>query len=325
MTAAPLRNNTRTASGWLKPVIGLGFYAYHLAVHHFTPQGGRRRMCSCRAPHSAQGNFVVARWSLLSLHHPLRAFEEICMLDHLSGGSVEMGIGRGSLPIKLGHFGIDADDVPERYLEASEILMAAMKGGTLFYRGHHFPLDNVPLALMPRQGPYPPTWIATNRTEAARWATTHGANIASVGPAAFVREITEPYRAVEGCNTGTGTGTASKPSFVGLLRMIVVGQSASHAYSLAAPAFGRWLRNFRYLYDLNSIQVSSNLPRTFDAAVESELCVAGTAAFIRRTPLDQLQEAAANPNRVSVIALGQAILKGDLFSTAAFRNHQRFF
>ncbi|MFT0175051.1 LLM class flavin-dependent oxidoreductase, partial [Paraburkholderia mimosarum] len=118
----------------------LGFYAYHLAVHHFTPQGGRRRICSCRAPHSAQGNFVVARWSLLSLHHPLRAFEEICMLDHLSGGSVEMGIGRGSLPIKLGHFGIDADDVPERYLEASEILMAAMKGGTLFYRGHHFPL-----------------------------------------------------------------------------------------------------------------------------------------------------------------------------------------
>ncbi|MGF6961227.1 hypothetical protein QFZ97_007183 [Paraburkholderia youngii] len=65
---------------------------------------------------------------LLSLNHPLRAFEEICMLDHLSGGRVEMGMGRGCLPLELSYFGIDADTVPARYLEASEILMEAMRG-----------------------------------------------------------------------------------------------------------------------------------------------------------------------------------------------------
>ncbi|WP_081772114.1 LLM class flavin-dependent oxidoreductase [Paraburkholderia nodosa] len=295
----------------------LGFYAYHLAEHHFTPHGrgpSPNLFLSSVAQRTRElrlGPLVM----LLSLHHPLRAFEEICMLDHLSGGRVEMGIGRGSLPLELGHFGIDADDVPERYLEACEILMAAMKGGTLFYQGHHFQLDNVPLALMPRQRPYPPTWIATNRTESARWAAANGANVASVGPATFVREITEAYRAVEGCNTGT----ASKPSFLGLLRMIVVGQSASHAYSLAAPAFERWLRNFRYLYDLNSIPVPSNLPLTFDAAVDSELCVVGTAAFVRRTLLDQLQEAGAN-YLLCQVAFGDLPLDTSLFTAMTIQS-----
>jgi alkanesulfonate monooxygenase SsuD/methylene tetrahydromethanopterin reductase-like flavin-dependent oxidoreductase (luciferase family) len=33
---------------------------------------------------------------LLNLYHPLRAFEEICMLDQLSGGRLDLGIGRGA-------------------------------------------------------------------------------------------------------------------------------------------------------------------------------------------------------------------------------------
>ncbi|MCX5545513.1 LLM class flavin-dependent oxidoreductase [Paraburkholderia sp. CNPSo 3076] len=270
----------------------LGFYAYHLAEHHCSPHGrspSPNLFLSSVAQRTGElrlGPLVM----LLSLHHPLRAFEEICMLDHLSGGRVEMGMGRGSLPIELGYFGIEADTVPERYLEASEILMESMRGGALSYQGHHFQLDNVPLALRPHQRPHPPIWVATNRPGSARWAAANGANIASMGPAPFVRKTTDAYRAEKGYSTGTD----GQPSFVGLLRMIVVGQSASHAYSLAAPAFERWLKNFKYLYDLNAIPLPPNLPLTLDAAVESELCVVGTAALVLRNLLDQLEEAGAN-------------------------------
>ncbi|WP_276326527.1 LLM class flavin-dependent oxidoreductase [Bradyrhizobium valentinum] len=84
---------------------------------------------------------------LLNLYHPLRAFEEICTLDHLSGGRLEVGIGRGSLPLELGYYGISADAAPSRYEEASEILISAMKGGMLSYQGQHFELNSVPLTV----------------------------------------------------------------------------------------------------------------------------------------------------------------------------------
>ncbi|MCA1444755.1 LLM class flavin-dependent oxidoreductase [Ensifer sp. IC4062] len=270
----------------------LGFYAYHLAEHHCSPHGrspSPNLFLSSVAQRTRQLRLGPLTM-LLSLSHPLRAFEEICMLDQLSGGRAEIGIGRGSLPIELGYFGIDADAVPGRYLEASEILMEAMKGGTLSYRGRHFELDNAPLTVKPHQRPHPPTWIATTRPEPARWAAANGANIACVGPASFVRKITDAFRSAEGHNADAN----HQASFLGLLRMIVVGQSANHAYALAAPAYERWLKNFKFLHDLNAIPVPKNLPLTFDAAIESELCVVGTAAFVRQALLDQLEEAGAN-------------------------------
>ncbi|MFS8116764.1 LLM class flavin-dependent oxidoreductase, partial [Rhizobium jaguaris] len=144
---------------------GLGFYAYHLAEHHCTPHG--------RGPSPNLFLSSVAqrtRWirigplvMLLPLYHPLRAFEEICMLDQLSGGRVEVGIGRGSLPIELSYFGMCADAAPGCYAEASEILLNAMRGGTLSHKGQHFELSNIPLTLKPHQSPHPPMWIATGR------------------------------------------------------------------------------------------------------------------------------------------------------------------
>ena len=89
------------------------------------------------------------------------------MLDQLSGGRVELGIGRGSLPSNWVTSGLAAEAAPNHYAEASEILINAMKGDTLSYHGRHFELNDVPLTLRTHQRPHPPTWIATNRPESA--------------------------------------------------------------------------------------------------------------------------------------------------------------
>ncbi|QPB24598.1 LLM class flavin-dependent oxidoreductase [Rhizobium sp. 007] len=294
----------------------LGFYAYHLAEHHCTPHGtapSPNLFLSSVAQRTRQlrvGPLVM----LLSLYHPLRAFEEICMLDQLSGGRLDLGIGRGSLPAELGYFGIGADAMPECYVEASEILVEAMKGGTLSYQGHHFELNNVPLTLRPHQRPHPPTWIATNRPESACWAAANGANIACLGPASVVRKITDAFRSHRGKIGDAG----DESPFLGLLRMVVVGRSAEHAYSLAAPAYERWLKSFKFLYDVNAIPIPSNLPLTFDAAIESELCVVGTAAFVRRTLLDQLEQAGAN-YLLCQLAFGDLPLDDSLYTAVAIQ------
>ncbi|WP_084788808.1 LLM class flavin-dependent oxidoreductase [Bradyrhizobium sp. Cp5.3] len=269
----------------------LGFYAYHLAEHHCTPHGRSPSpnlflsSVAQRTTNLRVGPLVT----LLSLHHPLRAFEDACMLDHLSGGRLELGIGRGALPIELGYFGVSADMVPSRYAEASEILVEAMRGGTLSYQGQHYQLNDVPLTLGPRQRPHPPTWIATNQPEGAAWAAKAGANIASLGPSSAVRKVTDAYRA----HRANGRADDQAP-FLGLLRMVVAAQSDADAYSLGARAYEKWLKSFKFLYDRNAISTPPNLPLTFDAALESELCVAGTASSVRQTLLNQLDVAGAN-------------------------------
>ena len=45
----------------------------------------------------------------LPVYHPLRMLEEICMLDHLSGGRLEIGFGRGSVPLEISYYGQNAE------------------------------------------------------------------------------------------------------------------------------------------------------------------------------------------------------------------------
>src|ERR1700726_5062050 len=78
----------------------LGFYAYHLAEHHSTPLGmapSPSVFLAAVAQRTRRLRFGPLVWAM-PLHHPLRLIEEICMLDHLSGGRLEIGFRRGAAP-----------------------------------------------------------------------------------------------------------------------------------------------------------------------------------------------------------------------------------
>src|SRR6478736_4376704 len=104
-----------------------GFHAYHLAEHHATPLG--------MAPSPAVFLAAVAQRTkrlrfgplvyILTLQSPLRAYEEICMLDQMSGGRLELGMGKGISPIELAFFGADPGRAQAIYLEATAIIMQA--------------------------------------------------------------------------------------------------------------------------------------------------------------------------------------------------------
>jgi alkanesulfonate monooxygenase SsuD/methylene tetrahydromethanopterin reductase-like flavin-dependent oxidoreductase (luciferase family) len=96
-----------------------GFYAYHVAEHHFTPLGmapSPSVFLSAIAQRTTRlrfGTFVYA----LPLHHPLRVLEEICMLDHMSGGRLEIGFGRGSVPFEISYYGQSVEERQQIYAE----------------------------------------------------------------------------------------------------------------------------------------------------------------------------------------------------------------
>src|SRR5207237_6662104 len=74
-----------------------GFHCYHLAEHHATPLGmapSPSVFLAAVAQRTKRLKFGPLVYTL-PMYHPLRAAEEICMLDHLSGGRFQVGIGRG--------------------------------------------------------------------------------------------------------------------------------------------------------------------------------------------------------------------------------------
>ena len=110
----------------------------------------------------------------LPLYHPLRMIEEICMLDQMSHGRLEIGFGRGSSPTELVFFGQDPAQSEEIYTEALEIILKGLTEPSLTFHGKHFQFDNVPMELVPLQKPHPPVWYGLHAPESGRRAARRG-------------------------------------------------------------------------------------------------------------------------------------------------------
>jgi alkanesulfonate monooxygenase SsuD/methylene tetrahydromethanopterin reductase-like flavin-dependent oxidoreductase (luciferase family) len=72
---------------------------------------------------------------ILPIHHPVRLAEEICMLDNLSGGRLEYGVGRGASPHEIEALGIEPATAQARYVESYEIIKRYLSSDTLDYKG----------------------------------------------------------------------------------------------------------------------------------------------------------------------------------------------
>src|ERR1051325_779436 len=110
----------------------LGFYGYHLAEHH------QSRLCMAPSPSvflSAAARHtrrlrLGALVYCLPLYHPLRLIEEICMLDHLSGGRLQVGVGRGITAIEHTYWGLSPAEAQARQDETLAILARGLSSNT---------------------------------------------------------------------------------------------------------------------------------------------------------------------------------------------------
>ncbi|TMH81582.1 MAG: LLM class flavin-dependent oxidoreductase [Betaproteobacteria bacterium] len=130
----------------------------------------------------------------LPLYHPLRLAEEICTLDQLSGGRLELGVGRGVSPLEIASFGVDPAKSQAMYLEAYEVVIKALASHSVTFRGEHYSFDDTPFILEPVQKPHPPLWYGVFNAESTEWAAGAGVNVVTNLPAAAVRAITDRYR-----------------------------------------------------------------------------------------------------------------------------------
>src|SRR5258708_28133157 len=136
----------------------LGFYAYHVAEHHATPLGmgpGASVFLPAVAQRTRRLRFGPLVYAL-PLYHPLRLIEEICMLDQLSGGRLEIGFGRGSSPSELIYYGQDPDQSQKIYAEAPELVVKGLTQRSLTFHREVFPVEGGPREVQPLPEPQPP-------------------------------------------------------------------------------------------------------------------------------------------------------------------------
>src|SRR3984893_16921969 len=109
-----------------------GFYCLHLAEHHATPLNmvpvpGVYMGALARATRRMRLGPLVY---LLPLYSPLRLAEEICILDHLSHGRLEVGVGRGVSPFELNYHKIAPEQSRDIFIDAFECMCAALASDT---------------------------------------------------------------------------------------------------------------------------------------------------------------------------------------------------
>src|SRR5438309_3334358 len=174
----------------------LGIHALHVAEHHSTPLGMSPSpsvflaLAAQRTKRLRIGPLVYT----LPLYHPLRLAEEICTLDCLSAGRLELGVGRGVSPLEIASFGVDPAKSQAMYLEAYQVVMKALASRSVSFRGEYYAFDDVPLLLEPAQKPHPPLWYGVFNAESTDCAAGAGVTVVANLPAAAVRVITVRYR-----------------------------------------------------------------------------------------------------------------------------------
>jgi len=280
-----------------------GFYCLHIAEHHasrlnMVPVPGIWLAAVARATKRLRIGPLVY---LLPLYSPLRLAEEICMLDHLSKGRLEVGVGRGVSPFELGFHNIDHGESREIFIEAFNCLRAALTSEEFSFNGDRYGYTNVPMALRPLQQPYPGFWYGSSNTTGATWAGEHGLHFAANGPTELAQENIGAFRtalkkrgAPAQPRAEFGGGTA-----VGLLRHIVVADTDEQARRIAKPALEyhagslNWLRKRSGSTEFTA-RTNIHRGESFESWEEMGMAIAGNPDTVREALMAQAKRLGVN-------------------------------
>ena len=294
-----------------------GFYAYHVAEHHSTPIGmapSPSVFLSAIAQRTKTLRFGPMVYAL-PLHHPLRLIEEICMVDQLSGGRLEIGFGRGSSPTEVSFYGQDPAKAQDIYSEARELILRGLTHKRLTFEGKFFSFKDIPMELEPLQKPHPPMWYGVHSIEAAERAARQGLNMVSLDSAKDTRAYNDRYRQV----WRDLHGNRATPK-LGQSRFIVIAENGKDALAAARRAYPMWHNHFYYLYSLRGGKPTHPRPESYDRMMEIGHAIAGDPDEATKFLQAQLDESAAN-YLVGQFAFGDLSLAESLRSVELFRKH----
>jgi alkanesulfonate monooxygenase SsuD/methylene tetrahydromethanopterin reductase-like flavin-dependent oxidoreductase (luciferase family) len=291
-----------------------GFYSYHLAEHHATPLG--------LAP--VPGLFLAAAAQrtrrirlgpcvyCLPLYDPLRLIEEVCMLDQLSRGRFDFGVGRGIVPYEMAYFGLHHLETEDINRETLEVVLQGLTHDVLEHRGPRYTYRKVPMILKPLQKPHPPLWYGLGHAAGAEWAAANRVNVITNHPPELAAPLFARYREI----WQRKHGDAAMPR-LGMSRHVVVAGTEAAAEAIGRASYAVWYANLTKLWrDFGALPV--RFATDFDEARRRGVAIAGTPARVREEIARQVEVSGATYMACRLMfgemTEGEALASVDLFT-----------
>ena len=221
----------------------LGFDGITVTEHHAP-------LMTCPSPHLLLAAAAVktsrirlgTAVTVLPLYSPLRVAEEAGMLDLLSGGRFELGLGRGvpgEAQIAVGR-DLSNDDLKRAWLEGLEVVKLALSERDFTFDGEFFPVQRpTTIATRPLQDRLP-VWLGGWSLDTMRLAAARGWNVMrNFGSDAEHRDALEEYIKIAAQN-----GYARSGANMMIERFVAIGETEDQAernLDRLARAFGHFL------------------------------------------------------------------------------------
>ena len=280
-----------------------GFYCLQIAEHHATPLNmvpvpGVYLGAVARATKRMRLGPLVY---LLPLYSPLRLVEEICMLDHLSHGRLDVGVGRGVSPYELKFHKVEHDQSREIFMDAFDCVSTALTADSLSYKGEHYVYENVPIALRPLQRPHPPFWYASSNEIGSTWGGEKGLHYVTLGPTPLAKANIEAYKAALEKHGAPAQPKAEFPggAVIGVQRHIFVADTDAEARRIGKPAMDAHLAHINWLrtkHGQTGLTSRLNVERgaNFEACLADGTAIAGSPQTVRAEIEKQVKELGIN-------------------------------
>lgn len=171
----------------------LGFDLVWLTEHHFVEDGYLPSFAVVAGAIAARTSRIRISTdiALAPFHHPLRLAEDLAVLDNVSGGRMELGLGLAYAPHEFRAFGIPRAQRVSRTEESIQILEQAWSDAPIRFHGKRFSIDDVSVHPKPVQRDGIPLWMAAQSEAGAQRAARFGMNLLPQGtPATTI----DPWR-----------------------------------------------------------------------------------------------------------------------------------
>ena len=224
-----------------------GFHACMLAEHQGTP-------LSIDASPAVLLSAMIQRTRRLRLgaltfclpwYDPYRFYNEVCMLDQLSGGRLELGVGRGVSPIEAAIFGMqEVETARARYRETLDFFFEACRSPSVKLRGVEIELFNKPF-----QKPYPPLWFPSSNKDSIAFTGRHGYHTAVISSHAEAKARFAQYREVwerHRNDPGRHNAHVAMP-FLARTQHLVIAPDGKEAMTAGIAAYETWKGHLHYL------------------------------------------------------------------------------
>jgi alkanesulfonate monooxygenase SsuD/methylene tetrahydromethanopterin reductase-like flavin-dependent oxidoreductase (luciferase family) len=221
----------------------LGFDVAWLAELHFFRQfsimPGPLYVATAAAQRTRQVRFGTGV-ILLPFHHPLRIAEEAAVVDILTGGRLDFGVGRGTIAVHFQGFNVPRDESRARFEEALEIVQNAWTQKRFSHRGTYFQIPETAVVPRPLQKPHPPIRIAANSPDTAEFAGLKGYDVLVASPInpmpGFFEHIQKYREALKRSGNGAARGD------VAALFFVCAAESLQHARAEYEPSMMHYFR-----------------------------------------------------------------------------------